>query len=178
MTATFHALGAGRDAGLYYVNDPNREARPRNRDEYYAADGGGIWWSSGSSVVTHGAAIDKDSFRDLCAGVHPRSDQGIVRGSGERHRAGWDVTFSAPKSVSLLWAAGNDVQRIAIEELHRNAVEAALSFSERHALLEVRLGAGGTIQLPDRGMQRLHVDRRRRGNRSRFRPKHAGGTLQ
>ncbi|MEH6720180.1 MAG: MobF family relaxase [Aurantimonas endophytica] len=146
MTATFHALGAGRDAGLYYVSDPNREARPRNRDEYYLADGGGVWWSTGSSVVTHAAPIDKESFRDLCAGVHPRSGKGIVRGSGERHRAGWDVTFSAPKSVSLLWAAGSDVQRAAIEELQGKAVEAALSFVERQALLEVRLGAGGTIR--------------------------------
>lgn len=146
MTATFHALGAGRDAGLYYVNDPNKEARPRNRDEYYVSDGGGVWWSTGSSVVTHGTAIDKASFRDLCAGVHPRSGKGLVRGSGERHRAGWDVTFSAPKSVSLLWAAGTEDQRASIEDLHGRAVEAALSFIARQALLEVRLGAGGTIR--------------------------------
>lgn len=39
MTASLHALGGGRDAGLYYVNDPNREARPRSRDEYYVRDG-------------------------------------------------------------------------------------------------------------------------------------------
>ena len=146
MTATFHKLGAGRDAGLYYVNDPNKEARPRNRDEYYLADGGGVWWSTGSSDVTHGAAIDKASFRDLCAGVHPRSGKGLVRASGERHRARWDVTFSAPKSVSLLWAAGSDHRRAEIETIHGEAVEAALAFIERQSLLEVRLGAGGKLR--------------------------------
>ena len=28
MTASLHALATGRDAGLYYVNDPNREVPP------------------------------------------------------------------------------------------------------------------------------------------------------
>ena len=148
MTATFHALGAGSDAGLYYVNDPNKEARPRNRDEYYLADGGGVWWSTRESVVHHGAAIDKASFRDLCAGIHPRHGTSMVRGAGDRHRAGWDVTFSAPKSLSLLWATGDDDQRAAIEALHGAAVEAALSFVERQDLLEVRLGAGGKFREP------------------------------
>lgn len=82
----------------------------------------------------------------MCAGLHPRSNKGIVRGAGEQHRAGWDVTFSAPKSMSLLWAAADDKQRAEIERLHGAAVEAALSFIERQALLEVRLGAGGTIR--------------------------------
>ncbi|MCB8839366.1 MobF family relaxase [Aurantimonas sp. VKM B-3413] len=146
MTATTHRLGSGRDAGLYYVNDPNREARPRNRDEYYLADGGGIWWSTGETVVRHGSAIDKETFRDLCAGVHPGKGKGLVRGSGKRHRAGWDVTFSAPKTLSLLWAAGTDTQRGEMEALHGKAVEAALRFIERQHLLEVRLGAGGIIR--------------------------------
>ena len=62
MTASLHRLGAGAEAGLYYTNDSEREARPDRRDEYYLADGGGVWWSSGESVVRHGAAIDFDPF--------------------------------------------------------------------------------------------------------------------
>lgn len=146
MTASFHRLGPGRDAGLYYVNDPNREARPRSRDEYYAADGGGVWWSSGETVVRHGAAIDKASFRDLCAGINPATGDGLVRGAGDQHRAGWDVTFSAPKSLSLLWAAGTEEQRGRAEAWHTQAVEGALRFVVRQQLLEVRLGAGGTVR--------------------------------
>ncbi len=71
MTASLHRLGAGPEAGLYYTNDNQREARPDRRDEYYAKDGDGVWWSSGETVVRHGAAIDAASFRDLCAGYHP-----------------------------------------------------------------------------------------------------------
>ena len=152
MTATLHALGAGRDAGSYYTQDPNREARPHARDEYYARDGGGVWWSSGESVVRSGTAIDKDTFRDLCAGLDPRSGdrhqaaRGLVRGAGEGHRAGWDLTLSAPKSVSLLWASGDEGEREAIRSAHGSAVEEVLRFVEREGLLRVRLGAGGSRQ--------------------------------
>ena len=107
MTATLHALGCGRAAGAYYAEDPNREARPRSRDNYYTRDdGGGTWWSTASSVVRNGSPIDKETFRDLCAGIDPRTGKGLVRGSGERHRAGWDITFSTPKTFGILWAAG------------------------------------------------------------------------
>jgi hypothetical protein len=47
MTATLHALGCGRAAGAYYTDDPNREARPKSRDNYYTRDGGGTWWTTG-----------------------------------------------------------------------------------------------------------------------------------
>jgi TrwC relaxase len=103
MTASLHALATGRDAGLYYVNDPNRESRPKSRDEYYVRDGGGTWWSTGGTIVRHGAEIDKETFRDLCAGIDPTTGKPLIRGSGPKHRAGWDVTFSAPKTLSVLW---------------------------------------------------------------------------
>ncbi|WP_246750872.1 hypothetical protein [Methylorubrum rhodesianum] len=72
MTASLHRLGAGAEAGLYYTNDSAREARPDRRDEYYLAEGGGVWWSTGESVVRYGASIEAASFRDLCAGRDPR----------------------------------------------------------------------------------------------------------
>ena len=88
MTASLHTLGGGRDAGLYYVNDPNREARPYSRDEYYVRDGGGVWWSTGETIVRHGAEIDKETFRDLCAGLDPTTGKPLVRGCGTRPSGG------------------------------------------------------------------------------------------
>ena len=72
MTATLHALGSGRDAGSYYTHDPNREARPHRRDEYYVGNGGdheggaggGVWWSSGQSLVQHNAPVDAEVFSE------------------------------------------------------------------------------------------------------------------
>jgi conjugative relaxase-like TrwC/TraI family protein len=126
VTATLHALGCGASAGAYYTNDPYRETH--NRDEYYAQDGGGRWWTQGAAVVRHGAPIVLESFRDLCAGANPATGQPLVRGSGAGHRAGWDLTLTAPKTVSLLWAAGDAEARAQLEAIHAAAVEEALGF--------------------------------------------------
>ena len=146
MTATLHALGCGRGAGAYYTEDPNREARPKSRDNYYTRDGNGTWWSSGSSLVRSGAPIDKKTFQDLCGGFNPRTGKRIVRGAGERHRAGWDITFSTPKSFGILWAAGTAEQRSVLEGIQQDAVDQSLEFAADEGLVQVRLGAGGHLQ--------------------------------
>ncbi len=143
MTASLHKLGAGSQAGLYYTNDATREARPASRDEYYAGDGGGVWWSSGESVVRHGAPIDVESFRNLCAGRDPSSGRPLVRGAGEGHWAGLDATLTPGKSVSVLWMSGSPEQRELIESAHRVAVDRALRFVLDEDLIVVRQGAGG-----------------------------------
>ena len=124
MTATLHALGCGSSAGAYYTDDPNREARPKSRDNYYTRDGGGTWWTTGNSIVRNGASVDKETFRDLCGGFDPRTGKALVRGAGERHRAGWDITFSTPKSFGILWAAGATGQRAVLEKIQNDAVAA------------------------------------------------------
>lgn len=146
MTATLHALGCGRGAGAYYTDDPNREARPKSRDNYYTRDGGGTWWTTGNSIVRHGAPVDKNTFRDLCGGFDPRTGKALVRGAGERHRAGWDITFSTPKSFGILWAAGTAEQRAVLEKIQNDAVDQALQFIIDEGLVEVRLGAGGRVR--------------------------------
>ena len=150
MTATLHALGCGRTAGAYYTEDPNREARPKFRDNYYTRDGNGTWWSSASSLVRNGAPIDKETFQDLCGGFNPRTGKRLVRGAGERHRAGWDITFSTPKSFGILWAAGTAEQRAVLEKIQQDAVDQALELLVAERLVEVRLGAGGhRREIPD-----------------------------
>ncbi len=144
MTASLHRIGAGAQAGLYYTNDSAREARPNRRDEYYAQDGGGVWWSSGESVVRHVAPIDVASFRDLCAGRDPRTGKALVRGAGEGHWAGLDITFTPGKSVSILWMSGRPEQRDKIEQAHQAAVDRALKFILDEKLISVRQGAGGS----------------------------------
>jgi conjugative relaxase-like TrwC/TraI family protein len=57
-------------------------------------------------------------------------------------RLGFDLTFSAPKSVSVVFAGANAALRDQILEAHHRAVEKSLSFIERHAA-ETRRGKGG-----------------------------------
>ena len=69
-----------------------------------------------------------------------------MRGAGERHRAGWDITFSTPKSFGILWAAGTAEQRALLERIQNDAVDQALQFIIDEGLVEVRLGAGGRVR--------------------------------
>lgn len=146
MTASPHRLGSGPEAGNYYTNDSARESRPDRRDEYYAKDGDGIWWSTGETIVRNGAAIDRQSFRDLCTGIDPRTGKPLVRGAGPSHHAGTDITMTPGKSVSVLWAAGDALQRAIIEAAHRRAVTRALQLIVDEEMVVVRSGAGGALR--------------------------------
>jgi hypothetical protein len=54
------------------------------------------------------------------------------------------MTYSAPKSVSIIWALGDEAQRSAIEAAHDAAVRAALGVISDHAAFS-RRGKGGTL---------------------------------
>jgi conjugative relaxase-like TrwC/TraI family protein len=65
--------------------------------------------------------------------------------------AGYDLTFSPVKSVSTLWAVGDPAVAAVIERAHQAAVQAALTFIEKHALF-TRTGPQGIRQVNVRGL--------------------------
>jgi conjugative relaxase-like TrwC/TraI family protein len=85
----------------------------------------------------------------LSEGQHPHTEEQLVRHQVSRtyegkfgrevtsaeHRAGWDATFSAPKSVSLTALVGGDDR---VREAHRESVRVALSELERYT--QARIG--------------------------------------
>src|SRR5205823_3864452 len=94
-------------------------------------------------------AVSEEEFARLGQGQHPKSGEQLVRqrasyeytdANGKRvktmeHRAGWDATFSAPKSVSLTALVGGDDR---VREAHRESVAVALDELERYT--QARLG--------------------------------------
>jgi conjugative relaxase-like TrwC/TraI family protein len=73
-------------------------------------------------------------------------------GSGRAHVAGVDLTFSAPKSVSVLFALGGAEVATSVAEAHRTAVSGAVSYVERHALAAVRREGTERHVIPTSGM--------------------------
>lgn len=65
--------------------------------------------------------------------------------------AGFDHTFTPAKSVSTLWAVGDDVTRAAVHAAHRAAVEAAVGFLGDRGLF-TRTGTAGCRQVGTRGL--------------------------
>lgn len=105
------------------------------KDDYYAANGDdpdaqGQWFGDAADKLGLSGAVDRDTFKDLLDGKLPDGTElGTVREKGgeKEHRPGWDLTFSAPKSVTLLAEIGGDKRVIAA---HQEAVKEALSWLE------------------------------------------------
>ncbi len=92
------------------------------------------------------ANVTSEQFHRLAEGQHPETGEQLVRHrfaseqTGKKaqtaeHRAGWDATFSAPKSVSITALVGGDRR---IREAHREAVHTALNELERY--VQARMG--------------------------------------
>jgi conjugative relaxase-like TrwC/TraI family protein len=121
------------------------------RDNYYAASDEivGQWHGQlAARLGLHGDVRDEQIER-LAEGRHPFTDEPMVQHQTARtytnlrgqtvttmeHRAGWDATFSAPKSVSLTALVGGDAR---VAEAHRESVRAALDEMERY--VQARIG--------------------------------------
>ena len=75
-------------------------------------------------------------------GRDPGTGERLKRVGGRSKVAAFDLTFSAPKSVSVLFAIGEPGLAGALVEAHESAVDAALGYLEREAC-RVRRGRGG-----------------------------------
>lgn len=115
-------------------------------DDYYKSEGKSSgWFGKGSVFLKLSGEVEKDMMRDLLLGQLPDtaiSSRKFTR-TDHKDRMGLDLTFSAPKSVSLQILVGGDEKLI---ECHDHAVEIALLAAERYAQARHKVkGASRTI---------------------------------
>lgn len=104
-------------------------------DEYYAGVGEspGVWAGRWAGTLGLAGVVDAEDLRALVEGRHPGSGAELLAGSRRRSVLAFDLTFSAPKSVSLLWALGSEETAGVVGAAHREAVAEALGFFEQRA---------------------------------------------
>jgi conjugative relaxase-like TrwC/TraI family protein len=119
----------------------------------------GEWHGKLAAEYGLAGAVSANDFSRLSKGQHPGTGEQLVRHrnvqeyqseSGKtinpvEHRAGWDATFSAPKSVSLTALVGGDDR---VREAHREAVNVALDELERYT--QARIGGNHAAQTTGR----------------------------
>ena len=112
-------------------------------DDYYLGRGEapGQWMGSAARNLGLTGEVAPDALRNLLAGRAHDGQPLCVRLRADR-RPGYDLTFSAPKGVSLLWAMGSDDVRAAVSAAHDGAVVAVLGQLSREACF-ARRGDGG-----------------------------------
>ncbi|MGV2495985.1 MobF family relaxase [Pelagerythrobacter aerophilus] len=132
MVASVSALTSSAQAASYY-----------EADDYYAE--GGLspsqWEGKGADALGLSGEVDRDRFRDLLDGKVAGEQLGTYRDGELEHRPGWDVTLSAPKSVSIMAEVAGDRRLI---EAHGEAVRTAMAHVEQH-MAATRIRDGGTV---------------------------------
>ena len=115
------------------------------QDEYYTGDqeAQGEWSGRGAERLALEGPVSKRDFEAALNGLDPKTGEPLVQ-IGKSHAPGWDMTFSAPKSVSVMWALSSEPQRAQIEAAHNSAVRAATTYLEDHHAFTRRGKAGAT----------------------------------
>lgn len=115
------------------------------REDYYLEGGEppGVWFGDGARALgIAGQTVESSQLRAMFAGFAP-DDEPLVQNAGKPNRQpGWDLTFSAPKSVSTLWSQADEVLRARIADAHWRAVQEALGYIQSEATW-TRRGRGG-----------------------------------
>ena len=124
------------------------------REEYYtgAGESPGYWLGQGARLLGLSGEVVPADLRALLAGVSPHGE--ILTAGGvvpARRVVGFDLTFSAPKSVSLLYGLSDSDVSATVRAVHADAVAQALDYLERRALC-VRRGAGGLRRIGAQGL--------------------------
>lgn len=139
--------------------DPSKPLTPAKVKEYYKSEysaASNSYFSQRGTLQGHwhgqlasefgfaGADVTAEAFDRLAEGQDPRSGAQIIAhrdthltrdGKEVPHRAGWDLTFNAPKTVSLTALVGNDER---VRDAHRAAVLRTLDYLERYT--QARMG--------------------------------------
>jgi conjugative relaxase-like TrwC/TraI family protein len=103
-------------------------------------DDGGRWVGRGSAWLGLAGPVGGAALQGLLGGLHPGTGRPLVA-VGRRPVAGFDLVFTAPKSVSVLLALGPPESTDQVMAAHRDAVGAAVEHLERRAWA-VRRGTG------------------------------------
>ena len=133
----------GGQAG-YYGQMSNKEDYYLNGERNESA-----WMGAGAAKRDlAGQPIATDVFVNLFHGFSEDHSKKLVQNAGKtdpkeyhRHKPGWDLCFSAAKSVSIAWALANPETQAQIEAAQKAAVGEAISYLERHAAF-TRRGQG------------------------------------
>lgn len=136
----------GRDgAAGYYL-----EVIAGGVEDYYLRPGEspGRWIGPAAAELGLVGEVRPEDLTALLAGRDPRTGTRIATWLT---RPGYDLTLSAPKSVSLLWALGDERVAATVQEAHDQAVDAAIAYLDASACV-VRRGRGGRVRSAGDGL--------------------------
>ncbi len=140
-------LAAGPGAGRYYVD---RVAH--GREDYYAGEGEapGTWMGGGAAMLGLAGEVSEQGIVRLLEARDPATGELLREPVSSGAVAGFDLTFRAPKSVSILFGIAEPEVAREVVAAHDAAVAEAMAYMEREAC-RARRGRGGAVVIEGRG---------------------------
>jgi AAA domain/TrwC relaxase len=150
-------LSLAKAAKDYYLQKLG-ELSPR--EDYYLRGGTatGRWCGTGAGELGLEGTVSTQGLVRLFDGQHPGTGELLGRRLRRDGVAAWDVTFSADKSVSLLWALGDETTRREVMAGFEAATTAALEYLE--SVASATRGATKTTVVDEQGRPVLDADGR------------------
>jgi len=126
------------------------DALASGAEDYYTGgtEAAGEWRGRGAAGLGLAGTVTAHELHRVLAGQHPLTGAQLRRGGSV---AAFDVTFSAPKSVGILFGIGEPDMQSAIREAHQRAVVDAFGYLE-DAVSVARRGAGGKHRIRGNGL--------------------------
>ena len=117
-------------------------------DDYYTEGGEppGEWHGRMSGAIGLSGYVSPGQLQRLFEGYDPETGDALASNSGMQHKAGWDCTFSAPKSVSVAWGLAEPELQKHIADAHDAAVRAGLDYLEKTAFSSRDRDGGQPLQ--------------------------------
>ena len=96
-----------------------------------------------------GDQVQRGDIEKALTGHDPKTGEALSKNAGhEKHKPGYDLTFSAPKSVSITWAASNEKTQREISAAFQRATDRALAYAEQSGAFVQRQGHAGAEKIP------------------------------
>ena len=117
-----------RDQADYYL-----DAVACSQEEYYpgAGEAPGYWLGQAAEQLGLGGTVTEDGLHRMLNGAHPLTGERLGAPPRGIRVAGYDLTFRAPKSVSLLYGLGGHEVAGQVRQAHEQAIGEALGYLER-----------------------------------------------
>jgi conjugative relaxase-like TrwC/TraI family protein len=159
LTGVVSASSIGAAKGGGYARYLEAKTIAPERGDYYLSPDGeltqapGRWLADPETLdrlgVDPGGPVAGGDFVSLMEGRHPGTSRFLrPEGAGGGRGGGIDVTFSAPKSVSTVWALAEPWQRQEIEAAHAAAVEQTVGYMREHVRVVRRRYSGQIVEEP------------------------------
>ncbi|HEY3492212.1 MAG TPA: MobF family relaxase, partial [Solirubrobacterales bacterium] len=140
-------MGAGQEG--YYLAKVAEGA-----EDYYSGEGEaeGYWLGDSAEDLGLQGKVDPDQLVGMLTGHNPATGDpfGLQHVAGKGPVPGFDLTFGAPKSVSVIWALGGQGAAAEVKAAHAAAVQAGLDYLQGAACW-TRRGKGGRVFLKGNG---------------------------